>query len=904
MNTGVVIGASIGYLGLLFGVAYLAEWMKPQRRKFLQSPLTYALTLAVYCTAWTYYGSVGRAASTGIGFLPIYLGPTLMAPLLYLLLRKVIAICKSQRISSLADFLSARYGKSTFLGSVVTIITLFGIIPYISLQLKAISLSFEVLVGSDETFTSFLNGNNFYQESAFYITIALTVFTIFFGARHLEATRHHHGLVAAIAFESIVKLIAFLLIGIFVTFGIYNGFGDLFSQALAVDQLADLLTLESLEVSNWSWFSLLFLSMFAILLLPRQFHIAVVENIDLSQLKKAIWLFPLYLLIINIFVLPIAFGGYLHFGEGTVDADTYVLHLPLAYGQEFLTLIVFIGGLAAATGMVIVSTIGLSLMVNNNLLVPLLLKSSIRKDGDFTGRLIGLRRLMIAVILMLAYGYFHTLGERETLVSIGLISFVAVAQFAPSFLGALYWKGGTKTGVLAGLISGSLIWAYTLPIPALAEAGIIGNSFLEQGPFGWELLRPYSLLGLEGLDHISHATFWSLAVNTLVFIVVSLYTEQSALCHTQSEVFVDFDKYDVLGGDESQVWNRIARQDDLRSLLTRFLGKRKTNRLFRSQKQGEAYADAKLVARVEKELASALGAASARLLISTVVKEEPLSVEEVINALDETQQLIHYSQQLERQSKELEAATKELRTANDRLQEMDKLKDEFITTMTHELRTPITSIKSLSNILLTKADLPVEKRQEFLAIIAKESERLARLVTQVLDLEKMESGHASWNFGPVDLRKAIERSIQTIKPLAKARNIGLEVNLPAEIPVITGDEDRLIQVIINLLSNAVKFCEPEEGKIALRLEVKADESIRLQVKDNGIGISREQIPFIFDRFTQFNDFRTGRPQGSGLGLSISHHIVTRHGGSLSVTSEPGKGSCFTLRLPQQQKMHA
>src|SRR6185295_9934123 len=370
-----IILISFAYLGLLFAIAYFADERADAGRSVIASPYVYSLSLAVYATAWTFYGSVGRAASDGVGFLPIYIGPTLMIALWWVVLRKILRISKQNRITSLADFIASRYGKSALLGGLVTVIAVIGILPYISLQLKAVSNSFAILVQyPDIIMPAKAGATSFREDAALWMALILAAFTIAFGTRHLDAAEHHQGMVAAIAFESLVKLLAFLAVGVFVTFGIYDGFGDLFARANSKPELRAMMTpLEGVAggYSNWAWLTVL--SMMAIMFLPRQFQVAVVENVDEKHLKKAIWLFPLYMLAINIFVLPIAFAGLMHCPAGNVDADSFVLTLPIAQQQSLLTLTVYIGGLSAATGMVIVETIALSTMVCNNLAMPLLL---------------------------------------------------------------------------------------------------------------------------------------------------------------------------------------------------------------------------------------------------------------------------------------------------------------------------------------------------------------------------------------------------------------------------------------------------------------------------------------------------------------------------------------------------
>ena len=450
----VIILSAFAYLGVLFAIAYYADQRADAGRPVIANAYVYSLSLAVYATAWTFYGSVGRAASDGVGFLPIYIGPTLMIALWWVVMRKILRISKQNRITSLADFIASRYGKSALLGGIVTVIAVIGILPYISLQLKAVSASYLILVQyPDIVMPQTLGETPMRQDTALWVALILAAFTIAFGTRHLDAAEHHQGMVAAIAFESLVKLLAFLAVGVFVTFGLYHGFGDLFTRAAADPRLRAMMTpLGGVAGGYASWVWLTILSMMAIMFLPRQFQVTVIENLDEKHLNKAIWLFPLYMLAINVFVLPIAFGGRLHFPEGGVDADTFVLTLPMVEKQEALALLVFIGGLSAATGMVIVETIALSTMVCNDLVMPVLLRMRslrLNEQPDLTGLLLGIRRGAIVLILLLGYLYFKLAGEAYALVSIGLISFAAVAQFAPVVLGGIFWKGGTRRGARA-----------------------------------------------------------------------------------------------------------------------------------------------------------------------------------------------------------------------------------------------------------------------------------------------------------------------------------------------------------------------------------------------------------------------------------------------------------------------
>jgi Na+/proline symporter/signal transduction histidine kinase len=902
-----IVFTAFAYLGVLFAIAYYADERADAGRSVIASPYVYSLSLAVYATAWTFYGSVGRAASDGVGFLPIYIGPTLMIALWWVVLRKILRISKQNRITSLADFIASRYGKSALLGGLVTVIAVIGILPYISLQLKAVSNSFTILIQYPEiVMPTKVAALSTRQDTALWVALILAAFTIAFGTRHLDAAEHHQGMVAAIAFESLVKLLAFLAVGAFVTFGIYDGFGDVFSRAAAEPKLhAMLAPLGSVAggYANWVWLTIL--SMMAIMFLPRQFQVAVIENVDEKHVNKAIWLFPVYMLAINIFVLPIAFGGLLRFPDGSVDADTFVLTLPMAEKRELLALLVFIGGLSAATGMVIVETIALSTMVCNDLVMPVLLRMRglrLNERKDLTGLLLGIRRGAILLILLLGYLYFKLAGEAYALVSIGLISFAAVAQFAPAILGGIFWKGGTRTGALWGLLAGFAVWLYTLLLPALARSGWLPSGFLEQGPFGIELLKPRQLFGLGGLDEISHAMIWSMIANVGAYVGCSLLASRSADEHRQASVFVDV--FRQPGGGGARFWRGTASVPDLYHLLARFLGTANADAAFDeyararglSWPDARLQADAELVHYVEVQLAGAIGGASARVMVASVVTEEQLTLDEVRELLDEASQVVVYSHRLQQKSRELEAATAELREANQRLTELDRLKDDFVSTVTHELRTPLTSIRAFTEILLDDPEVDAAQRTKFLGIITKEAERLTRLINQVLDLAKIESGKADWVQSRVDMKEVISDTLAAMDQLFKEKNIEIDARLPDSVSAVFVDLDRMIQVMLNLLSNAVKFCDSGNGRIEVALS-EVDGGLRVEVSDNGRGIRPEDQEAIFSKFHQVGDTVMGKPPGSGLGLHISRQIVEHFGGRMWVESALGRGARFSFTLP-------
>lgn len=899
MSAWLIVIVFICYMSLLFGVAFWAERRARQGRSVVSSPVVYSLSLAIYCTAWTYFGSVGRASVQGLGFLPIYLGPTLVAPIWIMVLKKMIHISKNQRITSVADFISARYGKSAGLGIAATIIAVVGIIPYISIQLKAIVSSVEVLMGP-----AFQRGGPIYLDVGLYVAIALAVFAILFGTRRLDPNEHHEGLIAAIAFESVIKLIAFLAVGIFVTFVLYDGFSDLFSKGAAVPDIAKLFRFESSGIDGGQWFWLIVLSMSAILFLPRQFHVAVVENTDPGFVNKAAWLFPLYLLLINIFVLPIAVGGLLAFPQGGVDPDTFVLSLPLSADHDTLALLAAVGGFSAATGMVIVSVLALSIMISNNLVLPLLLQPSLLQRNEVTDlspRLLGIRRVSIVIVLLMAYSYFKSVGAQYALVSIGLISFTAAAQFAPLIIGGMYWKRATRKGAMAGLLAGFVVWTYTLPLPTLVETGVLPESLMTEGLWGLNWLKPHNLFGLTGMDPISHGAFWSLLFNIALFTIVSVYTQQSALGISQADIFVNIYKYRE-GSSDYEMLRRQAKTRDLRLLLQRFLGQSKADALLAEYSEANGVdlnklreAPTDLVNYVEVQLSGAIGAASAQLIISSVSKEDPISLEEMFEALEQTREALAYSKALEEKSAELEQMTQQLQTANEQLQELDRLKADFITTVTHELRTPITAIKALAKILMDHPDLEAARQQEFLGILVSESERISRLINQVLDLEKLSSSASDRHREVIDFVEIVQKSYLGLSRLMEEKDISAKLQVPDHPVPVSGHRDRLTQVVVNLLSNAIKFCDAEAGSIKVTL-TRESNRVRLTVSDNGPGIPTAQRAHIFERFTQLAGADGSKPQGSGLGLFISRTIVEDHGGQIGVEEGKDGGAVFWVEL--------
>jgi signal transduction histidine kinase len=475
------------------------------------------------------------------------------------------------------------------------------------------------------------------------------------------------------------------------------------------------------------------------------------------------------------------------------------------------------------------------------------------------------------------------------------MSFAAVAQFAPALLGGIFWKGGTRSGAISGLIAGFAVLTYTIFLPSLVQIGVIHQDFLTAGPFNIRLLKPFQLLGLQHFNPISHGAFWSILFNVSVYVAVSILGRPRAIEHTQAALFVDVFKYSGESG-ESLFRRGTVNLPDLRSLLSRFLGKAKADEELTGYAEkhkinweNRTTADADLVGHAERLLTGALGSASARIMVSSVVKEEPLGLEEVLNILDETRQVIAYS-------RELEKATAELKEANIRLQELDRLKDDFISTVTHELRTPLTAVRSLAEIIHANPKIDADRLDNFSGIIIKESERLIRLVSQILDYEKIESARLDWTITSLDLREVVNDAVISTRHLTVEKNVTIDLDLAEKAPPVSGDHDRLVQVMVNLISNAVKFCDPNDGMIVVRLRA-IDHRLRVDVQDNGIGIKPEDQGKVFEPFRQIKNPTQGRPMGTGIGLTITKRIIDFHHGRIWVDSEPGKGTIFSFELP-------
>ena len=883
LSVDIILGVCLGYVVLLFAIAFIVDRRSRQGpMQWLHSPVIYTLSISVYCTSWTFYGAVGSAARNGLEFAAIYLGPTLVFVGWWWLLRKLVRIAKEHRVTSIADLISSRYGKSPSLAVVVTLIAVTAATPYIALQLQSLTRSYQVIAGEADGYTT-----------ALWIAAGMALFTILFGTRNLDANERHHGVVAAIALEAIVKLLALIAVGVFAVWGIAGGLGDVFADvsAEAIRGSGDLF--------GPRWATLMFLSATAIICLPRQFQVTVVENIEERHLGTASWLFPLYLLGMSLFIMPIAIVGLKVMPAGA-NPDLFVLTLPLSAQQDELAVFAFLGGFSSATSMVIVAAIAVSTMVSNHIVMPLVLRAlSVGRSmrSDVRGLLLMSRRLSIAAILGLGFLYFRLSGGSDALAAIGLIAFTGVAQFLPSLLGGIFWRGATRAGALTGLVVGALLWAYTLFLPSFGGEFILSAAVLADGPWGIAVLRPQALFGLAGTDPLVHAVVWSVGMNALVFVLVSSLTSANALERLQASLFVNV--YRTVGGEPSAQATYTVETEDLYVLAQQILGRDHAARLFeemaaaQNATHGMPRVTDTVIARLERELAGSIGAASAHAVVTRITGSQAVGMTELIDIASETQQLIETSRQLTEKSAELERTAQQLREVNERLRTLDAQKDDFLSQVSHELRTPMTSIRSFSEILIDDASLTPNERVQFVTIINEESRRLTRLLDEILNLSRLESGVIDIPLAPVSLNAAIEGAMDSVTGIARAGNVAVNVSPAPDGVQVHANDDRLRQALINLLANAVKHNSAPAPEIELRTGL-ADDRAWIDVIDNGGGISREEANTIFDKFAR--GARATADQGAGLGLTISRAIMHAMNGDLTVEFAPDGSSFFRLTL--------
>ena len=855
------------YLALLFFIAFWAE--KRKSNFWANNPYVYSLSLAVYCTAWTYYGSIGVAANQGLEYLAIYIGPIIIIPAWIVINSKIIRISRVNKISSIADFISLRYGNSRSFGAIISVVCILAIIPYIGLQIKAISDTFHLVTKSE-------NPNNIFTDTATYVVLLIAIFSSYYGTRYVDASEKRLGIISAVAVESFLKLIFFVILGIFVTYGIFNGFDDIYEKAKNLPEFTQRNSFNGLE-GSFNWMLTSMLSMTAIFLLPRQFHTTIIENRKENHLKTAIWVFPLYLLIFNFFVFPIAWGGKILFLGQNVNPELFPILIPQKFGSILISVIVFLGGLSASISMIIISSITLSIMLSNNVIIPYGWIDTFKTKNDtFNNKnIVNIRKVSIFLLIITAFVFYKYLILESSLFSVGLVSFVLIAQLAPSFFGAIFWRRGTYTGAVIGLILGILICYINLIIPQYLKA-INPELAINQ----YRILQFFKIPYLETIPQVF---FWSLLANATVFTIISVSSKGNYRERNYAEIYVDINRY-IQNHEGAYIWKGKANVSDIRKILVKFLGDKKTkqalkifNLKYNIDDENDT-ADSRFIKFSENLLSGRIGTASAKILIEGVTKEDKISLPEVLKILEESKENITLNRKLTEQSRQLRRLSDDLRSANSSLIEKDKQKDDFLDSVTHELRTPITAIRAAGEILLDDDDIPVEIKKDFLENIISESDRLNELINDILYLDKLESGTIKLNINKNNIIDTYHKALKPIYHLIQQKNIHhSEINLLNDNEFYY-DEARIIQVFQNILGNAYKFTE-ESGMIQVKFQEK-DNLLKIGIFNTGKKIPDEDIELIFDKFYQSKHQNIRKPVGTGLGLAICKKIIDAHQGKI------------------------
>ncbi|CAN5899657.1 PAS-domain containing protein [soil metagenome] len=988
-----VLALSLAYLGLLFAVAYFGDRHAKKWSASSVAPAVYGLSLAIYCTSWTFYGAVGRAATSGIDFILIYTGPALVITAGYPMLRKMVRLAKQHNVTSIADFLASRYGKSRAVGVTATLFATVGVLPYIALQLQAVSATFKT-IAAPTPLPGSLPGV-VHTDTSLIVAALMAVFTILFGVRNVQASEQHRGMMLAIAFESVVKLLALLTVGPFVLFVLFDGPADLLAQVERAPAVADRIGREG---SPLTWIVTTLLSAMAFLCLPRQFHVAVVEHGHPASLRTARWLFPVYLLLINLFVVPIAAGGLLLLGTQT-SPDLYVLQLPLANGQAWISAFVFIGGLSAATSMVIVACMALSGMIGNELVMPYLLRRQ-ERWGAGTSRDMGplvvfVRRAAVVLILMAGYAYERIISGYLPLASIGLISFCAVANFAPGLVLGLYWRRAHRYGVVAGLAGGFVVWLYALLLPTLRQSAGAGQT----AP-----LQPYLPPPLAELDPVGQGFVVGILINALLLVGVSLMVRARGSDAEQANAF-------VLGAEpeppQRQAPAAAARIEELRELLSRFVGDERARRAL----SGERLSIETALTRTERVLSGTLGAASARVIVAAFGRRGRLLPRSARALIDEASEAIRYNYEILRNTLDHvgmgiaafdregrleifndrfttllalddasvavgaspgefgassdvvallrrpdsaqthEIATRESRvielrldplpgggfvaTCNDvtaRVHTAEALRDSdrqlrqsaetleqrviertaeleasraeaeaanlgktrFIAAASHDLLQPLHAAR-----LFTAAMIDRDPGNDLGGKIDTSLGAVESLLDALLDISKLDAGAFRPDKRPFALQPMFDSLATAFAPVAARRAVELVV-VPTGAFVST-DAAFLRRILQNLLSNALRYgrSEGRPGRVLLGCR-RVGGDLRSEVKDNGPGIALDKQAIIFDEFVrlQVEDDAPREERGLGLGLAIVDRIARMLDLPVGLSSAPGKGSTFSVTVPQ------
>ncbi|MTH36421.1 sodium:solute symporter [Paracoccus limosus] len=869
--------AAVAYVAAMFLLAHAADRAAAAGRwRWMNRPLVYTLSLSVYCSAWTFYGAVGYATRSGLEFLTIYLGPGIVFAGAWWGLRHLVRVARMHRITSIADLISSRFGKSAGLAALVTLISVMAATPYIALQLQSVSMALSAFAAP---------GSPLPDAVPLWTGLGLAAFAILFGTRHLAADERHHGVVIAIAVEAVVKLAAFAAVGAYVLWGLADGPADVLER---IDRMAD-----APEGAGWlikpdRWLVLIALSGGAVLALPRMFHVMVVEAADDDRLRHAGWAFPLYLCLMSFLVLPIAVVGRDLLPSGS-NPDLHVLALPLSQGQDTLAAFVFLGGFSSAMSMVVVSAIALSTMMANHWLVPCWLRlrqpaaapaEAERRQlpqDDLRRMMLNARRLAILATIGCGWAYLRLSGGTSALAVMGIVAFSGMAQVLPSLIAGLCWRGATRRGAMAGIASGSLIWLLLVYLPSLGLAATPGMP--------------------AGIDPFAGAVLLALAVNTGLLVLVSLVDFPNPVERLQALSFVH-----AIAPDSSPAEaGNGSGAEALLTLAGRLWGSEQALQVF-----GSAAADQgksgylpdltpRFLADLEREMAGTVGAATASALMGRVAGRGGVTVADLMEVAGEVSEARADNQRLAAASAELARTARKLQESNEKLRVLSNQKDAFLGQISHELRTPMTAIRAFSEILM-EPGLPGADRARFASIIHDESGRLTRLIEELLDLAVLESGRARLRPGVVNLNTLLERALVAARAVSAGRDFVLLRDPPSEHVMVITDPDRLLQVLINLIANARKYCRAEQPELRIAVRQSRSGMTEIDIIDNGGGIAPAQQALIFEKFSRLDD--SGRAGGAGLGLAICREIMEFLGGAIAYLPGQG-GAAFRVTLPRR-----
>ncbi len=895
------------YFGMLFMLAQWVEGRSLLSKRIAGSPLVYGLSLAVYCTSWTYYGSVGKAVTSGMLFTTVYIGPTLTCILWWQIMRRMVRIKNKYRITSIADFISARYDRSTSLAAMSACAALIGSTPYIALQIKSVTATFSIIASSQTSSMSWVH-----DQIGPLTVIIMIAFTIIFGVRRLDPTERHQGMITAVAMESVVKLVAFLACGIFITYIAHDGIANLFSDTRALGiNIEKLISLSGeIDTPYSTWATYLLLSMSAIIFLPRQFHVSVVENSNEKHIATAMWLFPLYVLLITIFVVPIAMDG-MRIGFGPEMADTYVLKLPMWYNRPWLAILVFIGGVSAAVSMVMVSSMTLATMLTNHILLPL--TRAISPLAFLRRHLLRLKWCSVALVILAGYGFETAVGDSFMLVNMGMISFAAALQFAPPILGGLFWERGNKIGAQFGLASGITIWFYTLVIPAFAKNGWAFQDIVNSGPLGMEILKPEALFGMTTMDPLSQSVFWSMLFNVGFFMAGSMLATPKATGITLAREFVtilDEGTKSRFSAGEATI-HLTSKTKKIIATLTRYVNPTDAGTMFVNSVQRTGLSGkrtvsltqlAELLGEVEKTLAGAVGAAEAHVAIMSAdvyteqeraklsnmyaeiladLKLTPGELKQRVDYYKERESI--FTEQAEELEKRVRARTVELEAANKEL-------EAFSYSVSHDLRAPLRAIDGFSQALVEDyGDKLDEEGLDFLERIRNASQRMGDLIDDILALSHMTRLEVTRE--TIDLSSMAMDVVEDLHARAPEPHVNVHIQ-----PGLSVEADpRLVRLLLdNLIGNAWKFSSATDHP-TVSFETEEEHGTNwFVIRDNGAGFDMKYMDKLFHAFSRLHT--QDEFEGTGIGLAIVDRVIRKHGGTIRAESAVGKGATFFFIL--------